>query len=141
MTYLPFVNVFSHNHLAAFVFGTKTPVTRIKDPNDPHQVIRVVPDIAAANLVRLEVYTGWIVTNFAINSGTVKREEFVSFLPIGPDIIHAYHKDDLIDSTVMVTTSSVADDDDEANVAAVDKASVALEHQNTGDPLARSLIL
>ena len=87
----------------------------------------------------MEVYTGWVGVDFAGGGGSVHREEFVSFLCVSKNTVQQYLKNDLLDFTVTVAPASVADDDDEANVAAVDDARVTLEPQSfsgvAGSPL------
>ncbi len=88
--------------------------------------------LGAATSVKIEVFTGIIACNFTGDDGTVHRTNVVSFVPIGPNEIRPYNDGDILDTTIICTTSSVADDDDEANVAAVDRASVKLEPQVFG---------
>ena len=78
----------------------------------------------------MEVYTGWVAVNFE-GGDSIDRDEFVSFLCTDKQKVQPYSKGDLNKDnfTVTVAPSSVADDDDEANVAAVDGADVELEQQ------------
>jgi hypothetical protein len=61
--------------------------------------------------------------------GSMHRDEWVSFIPSHPMGVLAYQEGSLRDFSVTAAPSSVADVEDEAAVAAVDSASVALEPQ------------
>ena len=94
-------------HLAAFPFIDRTSTDRVK----------------------MEVYTGWVGVNHT-GGGSLQRTEAVTFVLLSKNLVQPYQQEkDLLEVTVTATPSSVADDDDEANVAAVDKASVKLEPQ------------
>ncbi|MCW4352442.1 hypothetical protein ONR57_03900 [Hoyosella sp. YIM 151337] len=69
-----------------------------------------------------------------------RREELTSYLPVAATTINSYETaSQILDVTVTAAPSSVADDDDEATVAAVDSASVSLRPQTlpgvSGSPL------
>lgn len=90
--------------------------------------------------VRMDVFSGWLGVNFRGDGGSVHRDDCKSFLvTASKDVFTLGTEAELIAATVTVTPSSVADDDDEANVAAVDSASVRLEKQAfpaiSGNPL------
>jgi hypothetical protein len=104
---VPVKNITLPQHLAAFLFTDRTTNNRTK----------------------MEVYTGWVGVNFYGGDGSVHREQAVSFVLLDNLVIQPYKEDDLLDVTVTVAPSAVADDDDEANVAAVDDASVQIEPQ------------
>jgi hypothetical protein len=76
----------------------------------------------------LDIFSGWLNVNFPGGGGSVHREECRTFLVDEDKGIFRFSKEaDLLDVTVMMTPSSVADDDDEANVAAVDHAFVDVQ--------------
>lgn len=105
-------DIVSPRHLTALVSVPGTP------PNPP----------SPANM---EVYTGWVTVNHNAGGATVP-EEALSFVMLDTQFIQPYNIGEILDITVMVAPSSVADDDDEANVAAVNRASVVLEPQTFG---------
>lgn len=91
----------------------------------------VFSDAAKTNTVRMEVYTGWIAFTFSAG-GSLGAEEIVSFVPIKTNVVRRYQPNDLITSTLTATLSAVADDDDESNLFALDRATVKLEPQVFG---------
>ncbi len=89
---------------------------------------------------RVEFYAGIINIGFRGDGGQVHREKYQSFLPKdGGFHILTYAPGTEIDATVICVPNSVAGDDDEANVAAVDTAIVQLKPQTFpgigGNPL------
>jgi hypothetical protein len=115
---------------------------QIKDVDLPRH-LTVFPfrerDPSVDTRVRMEVYTGWIVSNFYGGGGPIHREDFVSFLPINDNFfVNQYPVgSDVLDRTITVTPSTFQDDDDETNLVGVDDAFVDLEAQTglQGDPL------
>lgn len=79
--------------------------------------------------VQLEVYTGLIHVQVTGAGDHVHREKITSFIPINATHINTYVSGP-IDVTVTCVPSSVADEDDEANVAAVDWCRVDWGPQN-----------
>ena len=106
--HVPTKSVVLPRHLAAYVFADR-------DTN---------------NRVKMEIYTGWVAVNFYVGDEGVRRAEVATFVLLDNQLIQPYLDEDLLDVTVTAAPSSVADDDDEANVAAVDDASVELEPQS-----------
>lgn len=96
----------------------------------------------------VEIYTGWIHFNVANHAPPKETFEVRSFLPIkrpgssAPEIIRYENVVDgasgtstqpepaIISTTITAAPSIVADDDDEANVAAVEDASIDLAKQS-----------
>jgi hypothetical protein len=93
-----------------------------------------------ADLVRarLEIHTGWWSLDrlVAPDVDEVHRIEFASFLLSANNQVERYERGASRDATVTASVSAVADEDDEANVEAVDIAIVSLEPQPqlAGDP-------
>ena len=109
----------------------KVPVGNVEAPR--HLSAFVSRDLAGNNRARMDVFTGWVGVNFRGDGGAVHRDNFESFLLTDSKAVHTFtSENDILDVTVTVAPSSVADDDDEANVAAVDTASVRLEPQVFG---------
>ena len=80
--------------------------------------------------VRLDIFSGWLNVNFSVGGGTVHRDTCRAFLVNEKKHIFKFVEEaDLLDVTVCMTPSSVGDDDDEANVAAVDSATVLVQPQ------------
>jgi hypothetical protein len=77
---------------------------------------------------KMEVYTGWVRFEWYRGDEGVGHEEVVSFVPFAPQFVQPYRNEPL-EIAVTAAPSAFADDDDEANVVAVDDASVALESQ------------
>jgi hypothetical protein len=109
--------------LGGLALPTNVPAGDVTSPQ--HLAVYVFTDRTTNKRAKMEVYTGWVGVHF---DGL--RQEFASFVLVQPGLIQPYQADDLLDVTVTAAPSSVADDDDEANVAAVDFASVALEPQS-----------
>jgi hypothetical protein len=110
-------------------------VQDITEPN--HLTVFPYRELGSDERVRMDVYTGWIRVNFYGGGGPVHTEDYVSFLPIGPNTVLDYPAGtSLLDHTVTVSPSSFSDDDDEGNLVAVDEAFVTLETQSqiVGDP-------
>jgi hypothetical protein len=76
----------------------------------------------------MEVYTGWLRLNGYHPTDQLDQETFVSFLCPGKNLVQPY-KGNLIDFTLTAAPSSVATDEDEANIFAVDSATLELVTQ------------
>jgi hypothetical protein len=101
----------------------------IQDVVSPHHLV-VFTETGVGQQVRMDVYTGWAGVNYdAGSASTVRRDEWVSFLPHDTMRVLSYQEGSLRDFTVTAAPSAVADVEEEAAVAAVDSASVALEPQ------------
>jgi hypothetical protein len=95
-----------------------------------HLTVFATSDLQGNEKVRMDIFSGWLNVNFPGGGGAVHREDCRAFLVNGKKNIFRFGNEaDLLDVTVMMTTSSVADDDDEANVAAVDHAFVVVQPQ------------
>lgn len=87
--------------------------------------------------VMLETYTGWVQSNIAF-MGHLEHFTVKSFLPIRQNTVRFYQTTEsgepgsIIDTTVVASPGAMAPAEDEANVFAVDAATVALEPQTFG---------
>src|SRR5262249_45577561 len=80
--------------------------------------------------VKMEIYTGWIGVNWDKHpdTGGIATDDWVSFLCPGNQLVQRY-QDDLLGSTVTAAPSDLAPYEDEANLFAVDSATVTLRQQ------------
>ncbi|MBB3039734.1 hypothetical protein [Hoyosella altamirensis] len=87
-------------------------------------------DAISTTRLRTETYGGWIAINFGDSGSTTRRGDITSFLPIESNTINTYEDSaQILGFTVSAAPSSVADDDDEANVAALADATLLLRPQ------------
>ena len=119
--FVPIKSVVRPTHLEAFVFRNRTSNDRVK----------------------MEVYAGWVTFTFdGDDDPPIDRDTLVTFLPVAPNTVRTFRdQSDLIDVTVTAAVSAAADYDDEANVEAVDFATVRLEPQVFGGVSGQPLCL
>jgi hypothetical protein len=129
----------SRPFLRGLIMAVHIPIGDVNLPK--HLATFVFTDPGMRDQAKMEVYTGWVGVNFSPGGTTVSREEFVSFVPIRDLTIQPYMEDDLLDYTVTVALSAVATVEDEANVAAVDRASVQIESQTGIGGIVNCLVL
>ncbi|GAA3141875.1 hypothetical protein [Streptomyces echinatus] len=90
------------------------------------------------NPLRLETYTGWI--GVMMEGGSIlEHNRLKAYLPVEtgksvrfyPDVpVGSKQNGAIVNTTVMAALGAVAEAEEEANIFAVDTASVALEHQH-----------
>jgi hypothetical protein len=114
---------------------------QVKDVNLPrHLVVFPNADRIGDDRVRMEVYTGYVVVNYAVTD-PLGHEDVVSFVPVSKETVQPYGEaGDILDITVTAAPSSVNVKDTES-IAAVDSADVALEAQLIGGTAQRCLVL
>ncbi|MFD6108224.1 hypothetical protein ACFWFQ_36850, partial [Nocardia salmonicida] len=97
----------------------------------------VYPTEISTERVLLETYTGWVQSNIAF-LGHLEHFTVKSFLPIAQNMVKFYQTTEsdkpgsIIKTTVVASPGAMAPVEDEANVFAVDAATVALEPQTFG---------
>ncbi|MFF7052181.1 hypothetical protein ACFY94_27905 [Streptomyces griseorubiginosus] len=85
----------------------------------------------------LEIYTGWVQCEIGFKQPTT-HFTMKSYLPVAPGKVRFYQTKEsgkpgsIVNTTVAASPGAMAPDEDEANVFAVDDASVRLESQTFG---------
>lgn len=86
----------------------------------------------------MDVYCGWVEVNFHSQAGSVQRDTADTFLLLNPQDdpspgkpkIQPYSGNEILAVTITASPSAVGDDDDEANVAAIDSARVVVRSKS-----------
>lgn len=74
-----------------------------------------------------EVYSGELKVGFSAGS-SLGHSKLVTFVPVSPNVLQKYlNSQSLLEYTVLVAVTAMADDDDESNFFEVQKAEVALD--------------
>jgi hypothetical protein len=75
-----------------------------------------------------EVYSGSVVVGFKAG-GSLQHTQLVTFVPVSTNVLQAYpNSGSLLDFTVMVAVTGMADDDDESNFFEVGKTDLKLDY-------------
>ena len=119
-TRIPIGAAVSPTHLECFVFNTPKP--------PPKENLMLVTPTTINFFDRLESYAGWIGVGVE-GGGTLSHGEIISFVPTGHLEVRSYEAGSIISATVTASVSGFQPAEDEANIVALDMATVRLENQ------------
>jgi hypothetical protein len=89
-----------------------------------------VPDQLQDFPVTMEVYSGVVAFNFFGVVGSIRRDQYRTFLPFAPNELRSYPRGSLLDVAATASPAVIAHDEDNAVLYGVDEvASVRLETQ------------